>query len=86
MSMDNVKLTFEDSAIESIAKEAFRRKTGARALRGIVEEIMLDLMYSLPSQDEIKNCKVTKEMVDKITGGKIVNLPKSDERKKKESA
>jgi len=86
MSMDNVKLTFEDSAIESIAKEAFRRKTGARALRGIVEELMLDLMYSLPSQEDIKDCKITKEMVEAMMGSKIVNLPQSDERKKKESA
>ena len=69
-----------------IAKEAFRRKTGARALRGIVEELMLDLMYSLPSQEDIKDCKITKEMVDAMMGSKIVNLPQNDERKKKESA
>ncbi len=86
MNMDNVKLTFEDSAIESIAKEAFRRKTGARALRGIVEELMLDLMYSLPSQEDIKHCNITQEMVEAMTGAKIVSLPKSDERKNKESA
>ena len=84
--MDDVKLTFEDNAIESIAKEAFRRKTGARALRGIVEELMLELMYKLPSQEEIKQCKVTKEMVDTITGGKIVPLNQSEKRAKKESA
>ena len=86
MSMDNVKLTFDDNAIESIAKEAFRRKTGARALRGIVEELMLDLMYSLPSQEDIKDCKITKEMVDAMMGAKIVSLPQSDDRKNKESA
>ncbi|AAQ00861.1 MULTISPECIES: ATP-dependent protease ATP-binding subunit ClpX [Prochlorococcus] len=86
MSMDNVKLTFEENAIKSIAKEAFRRKTGARALRGIVEELMLELMYKLPSQDEIKNCSVTQAMVEAITGGKIVPLPPSDKRATKESA
>ena len=77
MKMDNVKLTFEKDAIKSIAQEAFRRKTGARALRGIVEELMLDLMYKLPSQKDIENCTVTKEMVETITGGKIVPLPPS---------
>ena len=86
MKMDNVKLTFEKDAIKSIAQEAFRRKTGARALRGIVEELMLDLMYKLPSQEDIENCTVTKEMVETITGGKIVPLPPSDERITKESA
>ena len=86
MKMDNVNLTFEKDAIKSIAQEAFRRKTGARALRGIVEELMLDLMYQLPSQEDIENCTVTKEMVETITGGKIVPLPPSDERVTKESA
>ena len=86
MKMDNVNLTFEKDAIKSIAQEAFRRKTGARALRGIVEELMLDLMYQLPSQEDIENCTVTKEMVETITGGKIVSLPPSDERVTKESA
>ena len=86
MKMDNVKLTFEKDAIKSIAQEAFRRKTGARALRGIVEELMLDLMYQLPSQENIEHCTVTKEMVETITGGKIVPLPPSDERVTKESA
>ncbi len=86
MDMDDVKLSFEKDAIRSIAKEAFRRKTGARALRGIVEELMLDVMYKLPSQEDIKSCTVTKEMVETITGGKIVPLPPSDKREKKESA
>ena len=86
MKMDNVNLTFEKDAIKSIAQEAFRRKTGARALRGIVEELMLDLMYQLPSQEDIENCTVTKEMVETITGGKIVPLPPSDKRITKESA
>ncbi len=86
LSMDDVELSFEESAVEAIAQEAYRRKTGARALRGIVEEIMLDLMYSLPSQSKIKNFKVTKKMVDEITGGKIVPLLSNDKRIVKESA
>ncbi|WP_269621991.1 ATP-dependent protease ATP-binding subunit ClpX [Prochlorococcus marinus] len=86
MSMDNVQLNFEDNAIKCIAQEAFRRKTGARALRGIVEELMLDIMYSLPSQQGIDKCTVTKEMVESITGGKVVPLPESNKRSKQESA
>ena len=86
LSMDNVELTFEEDAIEAIAQEAFRRKTGARALRGIVEELMLDLMYKLPSQNNVKDFLVTKEMVDQLTGGKIVPLPSNEKITEKESA
>ncbi len=65
MGMDGVELKFEDEAIDLIAKEALKRKTGARALRSIVEEIMLDIMYEVPSKEDIKEFVVTKEMVEK---------------------
>ncbi len=65
MDMDGVQLRFEDDAIEEIAKEALKRKTGARALRSIVEEIMLDVMYEIPSKEDVKEFIVTKEMVEK---------------------
>ena len=84
--MDNVELSFEKDAVEAIAQEAYKRKTGARALRGIVEEIMLDLMYSLPSQTKIKSLNVTKVMVDEITVGKVVPLLSNEKRIVKESA
>ncbi len=86
LSMDNVELSFDENAVEAIAQEAYRRKTGARALRGIIEEIMLDIMYDLPSQSNIKDFKVTKQMVDEITGGKIVPLQSTKNRIVKESA
>ena len=86
LSMDNVELSFDENAVEAIAQEAYRRKTGARALRGIIEEIMLDIMYDLPSQSNIKDFKVTKEMVDEITGGKIVPLQATKNIIVKESA
>jgi len=86
LSMDNVELSFDEEAVEAIAQEAYKRKTGARALRGIVEEIMLDLMYSLPSQTKIKNLIVTKKMVDEITLGKVVPLLSNEKRIVKESA
>lgn len=81
LSMDNVQLQFADDAITAIAQEAHRRKTGARALRGIIEEIMLDLMYDLPSQSSVKDFTVTRAMVDEHTGGKVLPLPSTDQQK-----
>ncbi len=86
LSMDNVELEFESSAIEAIAEEAYRRKTGARALRGIVEELMLDLMYDLPSKKNVKAFTVTRAMVDAHTGAKVLPLPASEKLSEKESA
>ena len=84
LSMDNVQLDFESQAVEAIAKEAHRRKTGARALRGIVEELMLDLMYELPSDQTVTAFTITKAMVEEHTGGKVLPLP--DTKQHKESA
>ena len=81
LSMDNVQLQFADDAIEAIAQEAHRRKTGARALRGIVEELMLDLMYDLPSQTSVKEFTVTRAMVEEHTGGKVLPLPGAEQQK-----
>ena len=81
LSMDDVQLQFADDAITAIAQEAYRRKTGARALRGIIEEIMLDLMYDLPSQSSVKDFTVTRAMVDEHTGGKVLPLPGTDQQK-----
>jgi ATP-dependent Clp protease ATP-binding subunit ClpX len=81
LSMDNVQLDFEPTAIEAIAQEAHRRKTGARALRGIVEELMLDLMYDLPSQKSVKTYTITRAMVEEHTGGKVLPLPGADQQK-----
>lgn len=78
MGMDGVELKFEDDAIDLIAKEALKRKTGARALRSIVEEIMLDIMYEVPSKEDIKEFTVTKEMVVKKQQNpqaEVVQLP-----------
>lgn len=63
IELDNVKLTFEDSALVEIAKLAIDRKTGARGLRSIIESIMLDVMYELPSREDIIECVITKETV-----------------------
>ena len=86
LSMDNVELKFEADSVEAIAKEAYNRKTGARALRSIIEELMLDIMYSLPSQEEVKEYTITKKMVDNLFSSKIVKLPSGSKRIIKESA
>ncbi|MCL2933054.1 MAG: ATP-dependent protease ATP-binding subunit ClpX [Trichodesmium sp. MAG_R03] len=77
LRMDNVKLDFEEEAVRAIAKEAFKRKTGARALRGIVEELMLDVMYELPSRKDVSRCTITKEMVEKRSTAELLLHPSS---------
>jgi len=68
---ENVKLKFSEGALQAIAREAMARKVGARGLRMILEELMLDLMYHLPSQKRVKDFEVTKEMVER----RDVSLP-----------
>jgi len=71
--IDNVTLEFEEGALEEIAKKAIERKTGARGLRSIIENIMLDVMFELPSRDDIKECLITKETVtDEDSSPKLV--------------
>ncbi|MEB3204997.1 MAG: ATP-dependent protease ATP-binding subunit ClpX [Candidatus Sericytochromatia bacterium] len=65
LGMDQVDLDFTPDALVAMAKEALKRKTGARALRGIVEEIMLDVMYEAPSRTDIKKVVVTKDLVER---------------------
>lgn len=65
LEMDGVELDFEPEAVDLIAQKAIKRKTGARALRSIVEELMLDVMYDIPSDDSIKKFTITKSMVEK---------------------
>lgn len=80
LKMDGVDLEFEPEAIDLIAKEAIKRKTGARALRSIVEEIMLDVMYDIPSKTNVNKFVVTAEMVKNRNSAEIVQLPaKGDE-------
>ena len=62
---ENVRLKFSDDALRAVARQAMVRKVGARGLRMILEELMLDLMYHLPSQKKVKEFEVTREMVEK---------------------
>lgn len=77
LKMDNVMLEFRGDAIRAIAQEAYRRKTGARALRSIVEELMLDVMYELPSRKDVTRCVITREMVEKRSTAELLLHPSS---------
>jgi len=84
LEMDNVKLSFEPGALEAIAREAIKRNTGARGLRAIIESIMLDVMFEVPSRDDVSECIITEKAV-------LEKLPpqlntKSDKKRKEESA
>ena len=77
LKMDNVQLEFQADAVQAIAKEAYRRKTGARALRGIVEQLMLDMMYELQSRKDVTKCIITRDMVEKLSTAEILQHPAS---------
>jgi ATP-dependent Clp protease ATP-binding subunit ClpX len=72
LAMDEVKLTFEEGALEAIADKAMEKDTGARALRSIIEEFMLDIMYEIPKDDLIGEVVITKEYVDHTGGPRIL--------------
>jgi ATP-dependent Clp protease ATP-binding subunit ClpX len=65
LSFDNVRLRFTDTALGAIARKAIQRKTGARGLRSILEEIMLDVMYEIPSEKTVKECLINEDTVVK---------------------
>ncbi len=84
--MDDIKLEFEEEALVEVAKRAIERKTGARGLRSVIEEKMLDIMYEIPNRDDVEKCVITK---DTILEGKEPTLvlvnKKSTTTKKKRS-
>jgi ATP-dependent Clp protease ATP-binding subunit ClpX len=80
LEMENVKLTFTDDALIEIARQALSKQTGARALRSIMEDVMLEVMYDLPSQTDIIECVITPECVRRTE--KPILLNKADKLKK----
>ena len=74
--LDDVQLTFEPEALKEVAKTSLERKTGARGLRAIMEQSMLDLMYQIPSDESIESCVVTKDVIDG-TGEPIITRRES---------
>ena len=73
LELDEVKLEFDDSALEAIAEKAMERDTGARALRAIIEEFMLDIMYEIPKDDNIGKVTITRAYIEG-TGGPIIDI------------
>lgn len=89
--IDDVELEFEEAGLEAIAKKAIERKTGARGLRSIIENIMLEVMFELPSREDIQKCIITKETVEDEDGSpKLVfddgTILEANEKFPKESA
>ncbi|MHB1419558.1 MAG: ATP-dependent Clp protease ATP-binding subunit ClpX [Bacillota bacterium] len=82
--LDGVSLEFKDDALEAIAREAIKRETGARGLRAILEDIMLEVMYDIPSRTDITKCVVTKDVIQKKE--KPLLLAVERKKKKEETA
>lgn len=88
LELDEVQLVFDDGALLAIAKKAIERETGARALRSIIEQLMLDIMYEIPKDDNIGRVTITKDYVEGMGGpyieirsnmSQIKELPMSDQ-------
>jgi ATP-dependent Clp protease ATP-binding subunit ClpX len=86
LEMDDVQLEFTDEGLEEIAKEAIKRNTGARGLRAIIESIMLDVMYDLPSRDDVTKCVVTRETVLHREAPILIAAEGRKKKKKEETA
>jgi len=83
LELDEVKLEFNDEALEAIAEKAMEKDTGARALRSIIEEFMLDIMYEIPKDDNIGSVTITREYI-MGTGGPVVDIRSNQNASKKE--
>jgi ATP-dependent Clp protease ATP-binding subunit ClpX len=73
LELDEVKLEFTDDALDAIAEKALERDTGARALRSIIEDFMLDIMYEIPKDDNIGRVTITREYIEG-TGGPVIDI------------
>lgn len=84
LEMDEIELEFKEEAIRAIAREALKRNTGARGLRSIIEDLMLNVMYDVPSRDDVAKCVVTKEVVLKKEEPLLVTTDAKKRRVQKE--
>ena len=73
LELDEVDLEFDEGAMQAIAEKALEKKTGARALRAVLEEYMLDSMYEIPKDDNIGKVTITREYIEK-TGGPLIEM------------
>ena len=83
--MDGVDLSFDETALRAVAKKAIDRKTGARGLRAILEDVMLDIMFDIPSKDDIAACRITEDTINKVSPPQLVmGKPERERKAKKE--
>ena len=85
LELDEVQLTFDEQALTRVAQIAMERKTGARGLRGVLEDAMTDLMYEIPSDDTIVSACITREVIDK-TGRPVLKRSKAKKQKPADKA
>ena len=76
--MENVKLEFTEGALAAVAREALKRKSGARGLQSILENIMLDIMYEIPSKGNVSECLINDEVIAKGEGAILVYEEKEE--------
>ena len=81
LELDEVKLSFDEGALEAIAEKAMKKDTGARALRAIIEDFMLDIMYEIPKDDNIGRVTITREYIEG-TGGPLIEIRGEGEKPK----
>jgi len=86
LDIDGVKLDFTEKAIKAIAEKAQKRKMGARALRSIVESVMKDIMFEIPSRDDIKEITITDDMVNNFNLAKVIPIDKKGSKKESKSS
>ena len=67
-----IKVEFEDDALKAIAHKAAERKTGARGLKAIIEEVMEDIMYEVPSMEKVERCVITEKVVEKVEHATLI--------------
>ena len=82
LEIDGVELEFEPDALEAIVDKAIERKTGARGLRSIIENVMTDIMYDIPSNEKIEKCIITKDTIQNNANPKIIENPNKESKKK----
>lgn len=85
-AIDDVELEVEEEAVERIAEKAIERKTGARGLRGIMEDVMTDIMYEIPSREDVQKCIITKETIDKEVEPKLLLVDQNKAKAHDETA
>ncbi|MBR3306324.1 MAG: ATP-dependent Clp protease ATP-binding subunit ClpX [Lachnospiraceae bacterium] len=84
--MDNVELSFEDDALEAIAEKAMERKIGARGLRSIMEDTMMDVMYTIPSDETVERCVITRDAVEGKAQPQLFHKEEGAEEKRRKHA